>query len=702
LQILLAKKAGFCSGVKRAFKITEDASRGDGKWSTLGPLVHNDQVVDYFAAKGIHPVSTVDDIDTGGVILRTHGVSPEIISKAEEKGIHIQDATCPLVNHVHEMARLLIREGYAIIIFGDIDHPEIKGVLGCCHNRATVVANVEEARTFDGAKKLGIISQTTKDEKEFYAVVDVIVQKAQEVRVFNTLCSATRQRQEAARELSKEVDLMLVIGDQNSSNTKTLTQACQQTGVRTWQIQSAADIKPESLAGVNRVGITAGASTPDWIIKEVLDRMTEFSDGAPQEQNEVKLNEETSIQENTTEESFVRMEAEMADLAIPNKGDVITGTVIQVLDDEVMVDVGGKSEGIIPLREMSFKDVNSAKELVKIGDELEVLVLRWDDDGTILLSKKKVDSKRAMDKLEEDFNEGRQVEGTIVSSVKGGLLADVGVVAFLPASHVEDGYVKNLDDYIGKTYNFNIIEFNRHKKRGSQIVVSRKQIIEAERAQQKEEFWANIEEGQTVKGRIKRIVDYGAFIDLGGFEGLLHISEMDHVRISHPSAVLNEDDEIDIYILALDRERQRVSLSRKKLLKSPWEVVVEKYGEGDIIDGTVVRIAPFGAFIEIEPGVDGLVHISQLANRRVEKPQDVVSVNQPVRVKILSIDPQEKRIGLSIREVAEDVEQDEVREYLEKQDTEVQDTEVQDTEVQDTETQDTETQGENEDIESQD
>lgn len=397
--------------------------------------------------------------------------------------------------------------------------------------------------------------------------------------------------------------------------------------------------------------------------------MTEFNDGAPQEQQEI-MTEKTEVKdnlENNKEENFARMEAEMADLAIPSKGDIIKGTVIQVLDDEVMVDVGGKSEGIIPLREMTNKDVNSAKELVKIGDELEVLVLRWDDDGTILLSKKKVDSKRAMDKLEEDFNEGRQVEGTVTGSVKGGLLVDIGVVAFLPASHVEDGYVKNLDDYIGKTFKFNIIEFNRHKKRGSQIVVSRKQLVEAERARQKDEFWANIQEGQTVKGRVKRIVDYGVFIDLGGFEGLLHVSEMDHVRISHPSDVVKEGEEIEVFIMALDREKQRVSLSRKKLLKSPWEKVIEKYQEGDILDGTVVRIAPFGAFIEIEPGVDGLVHISQLANRRVEKPQDVVSVNQPVKVKILSIDPQEKRIGLSIREVAQEAEQAEVKEYLEKQ-----------------------------------
>jgi len=654
--------------------MTEEAGQDDNCWCTLGPLVHNDEVVRYFESRGIFPVDNLEGIGADGIIIRTHGVPPEVLNQAREMNLEVKDATCPLVRKVHEAAQLLIQEDYDIIIFGDPEHPEVKGILGFCQGRATVVSNAQQACQWVGtSKKLGVISQTTKDEHQFYEMAAILLPLAPEVRVINTICQATRQRQEAARELARRVDLMLIIGDQNSSNTKTLTQECQKTGVRTWQIQSAADIDPDSLADAAVVGITAGASTPDWIIKEVLDRMTEFGDGAPQEQQEVMPVMETESRENgenAKEENFARMEAEMADLAIPNKGDIVTGKVIQVLDDEVMVDVGGKSEGIIPLRELSAKDVNSAKELVKIGDELEVLVLRWDDDGTILLSKKKVDSKRAMDKLEEDFNQERQVEGTVTGSVKGGLLVDVGVVAFLPASHVEDGYVKNLDDYVGKTFNFNIIEFNRHKKRGSQIVVSRKKLVEEERARQKEEFWANIEEGQTVKGRIKRIVDYGVFVDLGGFEGLLHVSEMDHVRISHPADVVKEGEEIDVYIMALDREKQRVSLSRKKLLKSPWEMVVEKYQEGDVIDGTVVRIAPFGAFVEIQPGVDGLVHISQLANRRVEKPQDVVSVNQPVKVKILSIDPQEKRIGLSIREVAQDLEEAEVREYLDQQETE--------------------------------
>jgi 4-hydroxy-3-methylbut-2-enyl diphosphate reductase len=556
-----------------------------------------------------------------------------------------------------------------------------------------VVANTLEASRIQPVSKLAIVAQTTKNEREYFAVVQELMPKANEVRIFNTICSATQIRQESGRSLADQVDLILVVGDRKSSNTNTLFKECSNTGVPTHLIQSAEEILPDWLNGVGRVGVTAGASTPDWKIKEVVDRMTMFDEQENQEMNQEnqdqiqedqEVNQENQDQqvaaqqeqpdeqvvaaeESMQEESFANMEAEMADYASPSRGDVINGTVIEVRDDEVMVDVGGKSEGIIPRRELSVEEVESAKDLVKVGEQIEVMVLKWDDDGTILLSKKKVDAKRILDQLEEVFNNDQVIEGTITGSVKGGLLVDVGVVAFLPASHVEDGYVRNLDEYIGKTFSFKIIEFNRNKRRGSQIVVSRKELVAVEKARLKEEFWGSIEEGQIRTGRVKRIVDYGAFIDLGGYEGLLHVSEMDHRRVEHPSNLFNEGDELDVFILALDRDRERVSLSRKQLLKSPWEIVLEKYQEGDVIDGTIVRIAPFGAFVEVEPGVDGLVHISQLANRRVEKPEDVVQVGQEVRIKILSIDPNEKRIGLSIKEAQEDLERSEVDEYLDNQ-----------------------------------
>ncbi len=696
MQTRLARNAGFCAGVRRAVKIAEEAADEGGRWYSLGPLVHNDAVIDNLKGKGIIPVDRLEEIQVGedaGVIIRSHGVPPEIIEQAQGRGLVIKDATCPLVKRVHDIVASLRGEGYEVVVFGDAKHPEVQAITGWCNNQARVIAKVEEACQLQVVDKLGVVSQTTKDENDFYAIVNALLPLAKEIRVFNTICSATRKRQQAAREISSGADLILVLGDPKSSNTATLARECKNTGIKTLQIRDASEIPVDCLPGASRVAITAGASTPDWIIKEVLDKMTEFEEKSQQELEQQNIGEQevNSEEENantavgteetvgqpvkeeepsSAEESFAKMEAEMADFETPNRGDIIMGTVIQVQDDEVMVDVGGKSEGIIPLREMSLKDVNSAKDLVNVGDEIEVMVLKWDDDGTILLSKKKVDTQKVMDKLGEDFNNGSIIEGTVTGAVKGGLLVDVGMVGFLPASHVEDGYVKNLEQYIGRTLQFKIIEFNRNKRRGSQIVLSRKELVAEEKERLKKEFWENIEEGQTRTGRVKRIVDYGAFIDLGGYEGLLHVSEMEHRRVEHPSDILNEGDEIDVYILALDREKERVSLSRKKLLKSPWEIAQEKYHEGDIVDGTVVRIAPFGAFVELDPGVDGLVHISQMADYRVEKPEDVVSVNEQIKIKIISIDPEEKRIGLSIKQVQEEEEANEVQQYMEEQEQE--------------------------------
>lgn len=643
MQIFLAESAGFCAGVKKAVDIAEKAASAGEKWYTLGSLVHNQQVIEDLNKKGIKTVNSLDDINGGGVILRAHGVTPEILSAAQQKGLLIRDATCPLVKKVQELGKYLREEGYSVIIFGDSSHPETQGIQGWCDNEAVIVNSSKDIKPGSSFNKVGLISQTTKHEEEYFDLARAILPLTRELRVYNTICPATRKRQEEACLISSQVDLMVVIGDKKSSNTQVLVNKCKETGVKTLFIQSAEDLKPQLFDGVSKVGVTAGASTPDWIIKEVVDKMTQF-DGE---------NQEIKEPETLSEENFAKMEAEMADMEIPDKGDIVKGIVIQVLDDEVMVDVGGKSEGIIPLRELSVNEVKSARDIVSVGDEIEVLVLKWDDDGTILLSKKKVDTKLAMDNLESIYTNDQTVKGTVKETVKGGLLVDVGVMAFLPASHVEDGYAKNLEDYVGKTYEFKIIEFNRNKKRGSQIVLSRKELAGAEKAKAKEEFWAKIQEGQIWKGTVKRLVDYGAFIDLGGFEGLLHVSEIDHVRIDHPSSILKEGDEIEVYILALDPEKERVSLSRKKLLKSPWEKVLESIKEGDIIEGTVVRMAPFGAFLEIQPGVDGLVHISQIANHRVEKPEDVLEVGQKVEVKVLSIDSEERRIGLSIKEAAQ-------------------------------------------------
>ncbi|MDR1159917.1 MAG: bifunctional 4-hydroxy-3-methylbut-2-enyl diphosphate reductase/30S ribosomal protein S1, partial [Syntrophomonadaceae bacterium] len=633
---------------------------------------------------------------------------------------------------------------YDIVIFGDKNHPEIKGICGWCDRKAYVVANTKELDDLQLSGKVALISQSTKDRNDLFTVARVLLDRVNELRFYNTICSSTHYRQVSSYQLAEKSDIMLVIGDKESSNTFTLSEECKKAGTRTYQVERAEEIDPRWFVGDETVGIAAGASTPDWIIKEVLNKMAQMDEnekgsqnqeqeqGTPisqefTEQEETRCDcasdekaglsscsctEECGASEETTgktdeaagddntseaaqvlavnesgedlssaaeescafeesaaaEESFAKMEAEMADITSPGKGDILKGTVIQVLDDEVMVDVGGKSEGIIPLKELSLKEVASVKDLVQIGDVLEVLVLKWDDDGNILLSKKRVDAQRYLDEMEAKFNNGEIVEGTITGSVKGGLLVDVGITAFIPASHIDDAFVKNLDDYIGKTLQFKIIEFNRNKRRGSQLVLSRKEMLAEERARRKEEFWSGIKEDQVVKGKIKRIVDYGAFIDLGGYEGLLHVSEIDHHRIEHPSQVFAEGDEIDVYVLNLDREKERVSLSRKKMLKSPWELLTEQYQEGDIIEGTVVRLTTFGAFVELTHGVDGLIHISKLADYRVEKPEEIVSIGEKVKTKILALNMEDRKISLSLKDAKAEEEQKQAQEFIEQQD----------------------------------
>ena len=659
---ILAPYAGFCQGVKRAMDLALEAAKSGETCYTLGPLVHNDAVVAYLAEKGIKVADSLDEVNEGSsVIIRSHGVSPEALENARLRGLKVIDATCPLVARVQSLASKLSKEGYKVVVFGDKDHPEVIGVRGWAGENSVVIGSPEEACSLSPAKRLGVVAQTTKSEGAFFSVVRELLPLAREIRVFNTICEASRKRQQAAKELCQQVDVMIVIGDAKSSNTRTLAAMCQDTGVKTYQVEDAQDLKADWFPSGCRVGVTAGASTPDWIIKEVLDKMVEFEGNVATDE----IREDASA----SEQSFVEMEAEMAESLGKGmeRGSVVTGVVIQVTDDEVMVDVGGKSEGVIPLRELSIRDVSSAKEVVREGDVIEVYVLRWDDDGTILLSKKRVDIKKAMDRLEEAFRNGEVLEGTVMKSVKGGLLVDVGVAAFLPASHVDEGFVRNLDEYVGRTLPVKIIEFNRNKRRGSQVVVSRKEVLIEEKEKKRREFWDNIEEGQIRQGVVKRLTDYGAFIDLDGYEGLLHISEMAHTRVEHPSQVLSEGSIVEVYVLGVDREKERVSLSRKKILKSPWETVTEKYHEGDVVTGKVVRTAPFGAFVELEPGVDGLVHISQLSRKRIEKPEDVVEVGEQVKVKILSVDPAEKRIGLSIKELQEGADPEFTREYLQNQ-----------------------------------
>ncbi len=699
LLVELANHAGFCYGVQRALKLALEAPIDVG-WHTLGSLVHNQEVTDYLEARGIRRVEELSDVDCGGVLIRAHGATPAVLNEIAAKGLKLIDATCPTVSRVQRMAKNFATEGYQLIVIGNHQHPEVQGIAGWGGPSTIVVNSLQEARDLPHYSRIAVVSQTTKLESEYHTILGELVAHAREIRSINTICQASRLRQEAAFALAGQVDAMVVVGDRTSSNTNSLVMGCRGINEATFAVQTAAELRREWFRGFEKIGVTAGASTPDWLIKEVLNWMSELEINAAQEEQTLPANEKTEeqvlpvadqLEEETLpaaevteepapvekeeqtpiekqEETFAELEARMAEsMKEMERGTILKGRVIQVGIDEVMVDVGGKSEGIIPLRELSVQDVKSADEVVKVGDEFDVMVLRWDDDGTILLSKRRVDQDKALDVLEDLQAEGGTLKGKVVKAVKGGLLVDVGVVGFLPASQIGDGFIRDLDKYVGQGMTLEILEFNREKRRGSQVVLTRSRLMEKERQDRKQKFWDEIAVGQIRPGVVKRVTDYGAFVDIGGFEGLLHVSEMDHSRVTRPSELVSEGQEIEVYVLGIEPATDRVSLSRKKILPSPWQKAAEEFVPGAIVTGTVVRLAQFGAFVELAPGIDGLIHISQLADRRVGKTEEVVQVGQEVRVKVLSVDVEAKRIGLSIREAQLEAEKEVVDQYLQNQ-----------------------------------
>lgn len=628
--VKIASKAGFCFGVKRAIELAEDTAReSKGPIYTLGPLIHNPQVVASLAEMGISEINDVKDINDGTLVIRSHGVSPEVLDEAREMGINIVDATCPYVRRAQDLARELTGQGYQVVVVGDKNHPEVQGIVGWTNGKAVVVENPEEAALLNNDGEFGVIAQTTQTLENFEAVVGVIREKGVGYKVCNTICSATNQRQQAALELARDVGVMVVVGGANSANTRKLASICRKSGTATYLVETADEIDPAWFQGIECAGLTAGASTPDWIIEEVRRRMSEIEELNDQEQEEEM--------KDTVEVKAVR------------HGEILKGTVVHVGPDEVMVDIGAKSEGVIPIRELSCCEVNSPQDIVKMGDEIEVYVLKAEDnEGRLILSKEKADAEKAWVQMEEALNSGEPVEGVVRDVVKGGLLVDVGVRAFLPASLVERGYVEDLSKYLGQSITCRVIEMNRGRKK---VILSRKAVLEEEYARLRQEMLENLQENQVVKGIVRRLTQFGAFVDIGGVDGLLHISEMSWHRINHPSEVVKVNDEIEVKVLRIDREKEKISLGLKQVLPNPWDTVEQKYPVDSIITAKVVRLAPFGAFLQLEPGVEGLVHISHLADRHIAKPDEVVSEGEEVNVKVLSIDTGEKRIRLSIREV---------------------------------------------------
>ncbi|HWR55983.1 MAG TPA: bifunctional 4-hydroxy-3-methylbut-2-enyl diphosphate reductase/30S ribosomal protein S1 [Negativicutes bacterium] len=625
MKITLAKQAGFCFGVKRAVDLAENAPPRGGDVYTLGPLIHNSQVTNRLARQGVRNIDHLAQVTEGTVIFRSHGVSPQTLEEAQRLQLNIVDATCPFVKNAQAEAKKLAENGYTVVVVGEREHPEVQAVAAWAKGCALIVGNTAEAEQLPPLAKAGIVAQTTLSPREFHEITEIIRGKAEHIEVCPTICNATLERQAAAEELAKKADLMIVIGGKHSANTSRLAEICAKTGTPTYHIETAQELKREWFTGVKQAGITAGASTPDWIIEEVYHTMQDLDFSK------------------AFEESIKEID----------RGGIVTGTVIQVGRDEVFVDIGYKSEGIIPRNELTVKSDVQPADIVSVGDVIEVFVLKQEGkDGYPILSKKRADARKGWVKIEETYKAGTVQTVPVLEAVKGGLVVSINDLrGFVPASQVERRFVADLSGYVGKELRVKILEIDRGKNK---VVLSQKVVLEEEAAKSKEETMAVIEEGQIREGIVRRLTDYGAFVDIGGIEGLLHVSEMSWQRVKDPASIVKAGEQIPVKILKIDRENYKISLGLKQTQADPWSLVAEKYQVGELHKGTVVRLTKFGAFVALEPGIDGLVHISQLAETRVNKPDDVVTVGEEVTVKIVDVNPQERRIGLSMREVQQE------------------------------------------------
>ena len=634
MAVTVAAHAGFCMGVSRAVESAEAAVKDGIPSCTLGELIHNPTVVRALAEKGLPPIQDPREAAGRRVLIRSHGVSPEVLRVLQENGSEVMDLTCPFVGRLHSIVAEGTADGTPVILVGEKEHPEVRGTAGWAQGPVYVVATPEEAAGLPEMEKAVAVSQTTFPPARWDAVLRVLKQRIGRLESHCTICSATEIRQREAAELAEKADRMIVVGGRNSANTRKLYDLCRERCPETILVESAAEIPPAfANTDPGMIGITAGASTPTGSLKEVVTRMSELENKtlAPEEEN--------------NEDFMQQVEATMVRI---RPGQTVTGKVVQITDDEVSVNIGYKADGLIKREDLVDQDV-------KLGDEIEVEVVKVNDgEGNVLLSQRNIVNRKAWDALMAKNEAGEYVEAVGKEAVKGGLIALVdGIRAFVPASQLSQRYVDKISEFVGKAMKLKIIEVDEQKKR---IVASRKAVVAEEAAAKKKEVWDKLEEGMVIHGIVRRLTDFGAFVDLGGVDGLIHITDLSWGRVKHPSDVVKPNQEVDVKILSLDRDRDRIQLGYKQMQPRPWDNAAEKYPEGSIVEGKVVRITDFGAFVELEPGLDGLVHISQCARTRIAKVEDAVQVGQKVNVKVLSVDPEKKRISLSIRQALEDEE----------------------------------------------
>ena len=643
-EIIRAENSGFCFGVKQAIEKTEKQIENNSegkKIYTCGPLIHNKLVTDDLEARGVSILTNIEDATEDDIlIVRSHGEGKPFWEAVKDRNLSVVDATCPFVSKIHSLVADATAEGYNVVIIGDKDHPEVKGINGWSDNLATIINSAEEADSLE-ADNLFVVCQTTIKKELVDSIVEVFEKKLKKFTVKNTICNATSQRQNNCRKLAAECDAMVIIGGKNSSNTQKLYEISKKMCDNTIFVEKIEDLPLHQLLKCNKIGVAAGASTPECVIKEVIATMSEHIT----EMNMMDLMDDIE-----------------KSLRLPRIGEVVNGKVHQVTEKEIIVNMGCKKDGIIPITEVTLEGDQKLTDLFKADDEIQAKVIKTDDgDGVILLSKKKLEVNEHWNEINEALENKTVLNVKVVRQVNGGVIAAYKeVTGFIPLSQLSDKFVENADEFMGQTLDVKVTRVDQKKGR---TVFSHKAVLADEKQKKLDEIWSGLNVDDVVEGKVMRFTDYGAFVDLGGIDGLLHISEISWGKLKHPKEVLAIGDTVKVKILSMNAEKGKISLGLKQTTPEPWTVIEEKYAVDQIVSGKVVQIKEYGAFIELEPGLDGLVHISEVANKRVTNIAEELELGQVVEAKILEIDTERKRISLSIKqampaeEVAEEVEE---------------------------------------------
>ena len=642
-KLIVAESAGFCFGVSRSVDMARKLLSEHGACASLGELIHNEDVVNALKARGLRVVRSPEEVKPGErVLVRAHGVAPAVYGELEKAGAEIYDATCPKVKAIHKIVAAARDEGRFTVVIGMRAHPEVVAICGWCgeHEVFENAGELEkwlETKPNPWEKPITVVVQTTQTHSNFTECCEFIKKRCTNAKISDTICLATSTRQQEAAKIASECDAMVVIGGKHSANSVHLAQICQEHCSSVQFIERTEELDLDRLEAADTVGLTAGASTPAWIIKEVRNKMSD----------EIKVEE--SAVEKEKEMSFDEMLEET--LKTIYNGDKVTGLVVAITGTEISVDLGTKYSGFIPTSEFTDDGIK-VEDVVKVGDTIEAVVVRVNDvEGTAMLSKKRLDAAKMWTDIEEAVENGAVLEGVVTEENKGGVVVNVkGVRVFVPASQTDLPREAELSQLLKQTVRLKITEVNKARKR---VVGSIRRVAQAERRERIENIWNEIEVGKKYKGVVKSLTSYGAFVDIGGIDGMVHVSELSWGRIRQPSEVVSVGDEIEVYVISFDKDKRKISLGYKDPDGNPWTQFTSRYQVGDVANVKIVKLMPFGAFAEVLPGVDGLIHISQIANRRIGKPEDVLTVGDEVEAKITAIDDEKHKISLSIRAMSE-------------------------------------------------